>query len=372
MTIAYVFLVRLVFYDFKLLRFNLFWKFAVFGLWIGAVLTEVIMLGQFAPYSKDAFVQAYVVQMAPDYGGLVKDVYVKANTPVEKGDPLFQMDPERWQYKVDQHVAQLAAADTSVAELAQQLKQADARVEQIAANLEVERVIFRQIEDAAAQSAASLLRVESVRQQVLSLEAELRGAEAAQKSAKIALDSNVDDQPTAVAQVLAELELARYNLKYTTIRAPSNGYVSNLQLHPGSFVRLKSPVMTFISSDEHWIVAKTLQQGIQRIAPGDSAELAFDMYPGKVFAGVVESVVWASGNAQGQPTGRLPNEQDIQPTKEFFVRLRLTQQNPQYPLRFGASAMVAIYSRSCPAFIKLMRQIEIQSESYLNYLFNPF
>ena len=76
LTIAYFFLVRLIFFDHKLLAFNLFWKFVVFGLWIGAILTEVILLGQFAPYSKEAFVQTYVVQMAPEYGGLVKEVYV--------------------------------------------------------------------------------------------------------------------------------------------------------------------------------------------------------------------------------------------------------------------------------------------------------
>jgi multidrug resistance efflux pump len=371
-TIVYFFLVRLIFFDYKLLKLNLFWKFIVFGFWICALLTEIIMLGQFAPHSNEAFVQAYVVQMAPDYGGLVKEVYVQANTPVKKGDPLFQMDPEHWQYKVDRSVAQLAAAGTSVAELAQQLKQADAQVSLFASNLEVQKLIYRQIKEAASQSAASLLRLETVQKQVLSLEAELRGAKAAQQAAQIALDSNVGDQPTAVAEALAELEIARYNLKYTTIRAPSNGYVSNMQLHPGGFTRLKKPVMTFISTDEYWIVAKTLQQGIKRIAPGDSAELAFDMYPGKVFGGVVESIVWASGNAQGEPTGRLPTEQEIQPAREFFVRLRLVEEDPRYPLRFGASGIVVIYTRTCPGFLKILRQIEIQSESYLNYLFNPF
>jgi multidrug resistance efflux pump len=371
-TIAYFFLVRLIFFDYKLLKLNLFWKFIVFGFWICALLTEIIMLGQFAPHSNEAFVQAYVVQMAPDYGGLVKEVYVQANTPVKKGDPLFQMDPEHWQYKVDRSVAQLAAAGTSVAELAQQLKQADAQVSLFASNLEVQKLIYRQIKEAASQSAASLLRLETVQKQVLSLEAELRGAKAAQQAAQIALDSSVGDQPTAVAEALAELGIARYNLEYTTIRAPSNGYVSNMQLHPGGFTRLKKPVMTFISTDEYWIVAKTLQQGIKRIAPGDSAELAFDMYPGKVFGGVVESIVWASGNAQGEPTGRLPTEQEIQPAREFFVRLRLIEEDSRYPLRFGASGIVVIYTRTCPGFLKILRQIEIQSESYLNYLFNPF
>jgi multidrug resistance efflux pump len=100
--------------------------------------------------------------------------------------------------------------------------------------------------------------------------------------------------------------------------------------------------------------------------------VAFEMYPGKVFDAEVQSVVWATGNAQGVPSGVLPQEQQIQPAREFVVRLRLTEEDPNYPVRFGASAIVAIYTQDCADFLKLLRQIEIQSESFLNYLFNPF
>ena len=371
-TIAYFFLVRLVFFDYKLLRFTLFWKFVVFGIWIGALLTEILALGQFAPYSKSAFVQTYVVQMAPEWGGKVKQVYVKPNVPIKKGDPLFQMDPEEKQYEVDLRAAQLAAADTRVAELAQQLAQAKARVKKVTADLEIERIMYQQVKDAAGGGAASRYRLESVRQAVASLAAELIATEAARDAAQLALDSNIDNKPTAVAEALAELNKARYYLEQTTVRAPTDGYVSNLQLHPGAFVRLKAPLMTFISSEEHWIVAKTLQNGIQRVAPGDKAEVALAMYPGKVFDAEVVSVVWANGNAQGVPSGILPPEQQVHPGMEFFVRLRMTEQDPDYPLRFGARAIVAIYSKDCADFLKLLRQIEIQSESFLNYLFNPF
>ncbi len=371
-SIAYFFLVRLIFFDYKLLRFSLFWKFMVFGIWIGALLTEVLALGQFAPYSKSAFVQTYVVQMAPEWGGKVAEVYAKPNVPIRKGDPLFQMDTEEKQYKVDLYAAQLAAADTQVAELAQQLKQASAQVAQVQADLKIEKVMYQQVRDAASDGAASTYRLESVRQKVASLEAQLLAAEAEREAAQLALDSNVDNKPTAVAEALANLNVARYYLEQTTVRAPTDGYVSNLQLHPGGFVRLKTPVMTFISSEEHWIVAKTLQNGIQRVAPGDAAEVAFAMYPGKVFDAEVVSVVWANGSAQGVPSGVLPQEQQIHPGMEFFVRLRMTEKDPDYPLRFGARAIVAIYSKDCADFLKLLRQIEIQSESFLNYLFNPF
>lgn len=371
-TFAYIFLVRLVFFDYKLLPFNLFWKFVVFGLWVSAVLTEIIFLGQFTPYSKQAFVQSYVVQMAPEYGGLVKEVYISPNVPIKKGDPLFQMDPAPHQFKVDQLQAQLVAADTGVAELAQELVEAKAGVAGITANLVLSRVKLEQISAAVEKSAVSRLRLEQIEQQVLSLEAELVAAKAAQRSVQLALDSDVGDQHTAVAEALAELAKAQYTLDQVIIRAPSDGYVSNLQLYPGAFVRLKAPVMTFVSTEKYWVVAKLLQQGIQRIQPGDTADVAFDMYPGEVFPAVVESVVWASGDAQGIPTGRLPTEGEIQPAREFLVRLRMTAEDSQYPLRFGASGIVAIYSSSAADVLKVLRQIEIHSESYLNYLYNPF
>jgi len=110
------------------LKFNLFWKFVVFGLWVAAVLTEILSLGQYTPYSKEAFVQSYVVQMAPEYGGRVKEVFIASNTPIKKGDPLFQMDSEPWRNKVNEYEAHLASADTTVQKLGQQMsKQGQAR-----------------------------------------------------------------------------------------------------------------------------------------------------------------------------------------------------------------------------------------------------
>ena len=87
-TLAYYFLVRLIFFHYKLLKFTLLWKFIVIGLWCCAALTEILMLGQYTPYTKTLVVTSYVVQMAPEYGGLVKEVFIKANEPLKKGDPL--------------------------------------------------------------------------------------------------------------------------------------------------------------------------------------------------------------------------------------------------------------------------------------------
>jgi len=371
-TIAYFFLIRLIFFDFKLMRFNLFWKFMVFGLWVGAVLTEILMLGQYTPYSKEAFVQSYVVQMAPEYGGRVKEVYITSNTPIKKGDPLFRMDPEPWQNKVNEYEALLASAGTDVQKLGQRIIEAGADAARTHATLKGAKGKYDMIKKAAEKNAVSKIHLEQIEQRVSALKAQTRADKAAVREAQLAFDSEVGDEHTEIAEVLAKLATAKYRLKNNIIRAPSDGYVSNLQLYPGAFTRLKSPVMTFINNEEYWIAAKMDQRGIQRVREGDHAEIAFDMYPGKVFPAKVVSIIWANGNAQGVPSGLIPTEGSVSGGFDFMVRLHLTEENPDYPVRFGASGLVAVFTKEAPDFLVLLRQIEIHSESYLKYLFNPF
>ncbi len=268
--------------------------------------------------------------------------------------------------------AQLAAADSGVAELAQNLAEAKASVKRINAKIESTRVQYLQFKSAAEKSAVSRLRVEQVEKDIQEFEAELESAQAAVRSAEIALDSEVGDQHTSVAEVLAELNTAKYNLENTAIRAPSDGYVSNLQIYPGSFVRLKQPIMTFINSEDQWLVAIVPQRGVQRLRPGDKAQVAFEMYPGKIFDAEVQNVVWATGNSQGIPGGVLPQMAQVRGSQLYAVRLHIKNTDPDYPLRFGASGLAAMYSSDAADFLLVLRRIELQSESFLNYIYNPF
>jgi multidrug resistance efflux pump len=311
-TLAYFFLVRLVFFDYKLIRFNLFWKFVVFGVYIAAALTEIIMLGQYTPYSKELIVESRVLQIAPEFGGIVKEVQAKPNVPIKKGDPLFEMDPKPWQDKVNSLKAQLAEAEEKY---------------------HVERRLVE--------------RGAGVREKMINLKDE-------------------------VDTLRANLDAAQYNLDHTLIVAPSDGYVVNLQLRAGIFIRLKQPVMTFIDTDAYALIAAIPQKASQWVREGNEVEVALEMYPGKVFPAEVENVIWATGRAQLPTSGVLPTAQQVQPSELFVAKIRYKGDETTHPLRFGASGLAAIYTGQGPAVFKLLRQLEIRSESWLNYLYNPF
>jgi multidrug resistance efflux pump len=311
-TIAYIVLIRLVFFDWKLLKFNAAWGIVFAAIWCGAALTEIVMLGQYTPYTKQMFVSSYVLPIAPEFGGIVTEVYVEANKPIKKGDPLFQMDPVPWQERA--------------AELKPQVDLAQ-----------------RHYKDALALVRADVAR-------------------------EVSLERRRDE----LAQLEAEFEQAQYNLEQTTLRAPEDGYVIDLQLRPGVFIRLKQPVMTFVSTEGLYAVGIIRQRGSQWVSEGDPAEIALEMYPGQVFRAKVVSIIWGSGEVQFLPSGKLPRLEGLRASEEFAVRLELEEPVPDRPLRLGASGIAAIYtSRAADAFI-VLRRLELQSESFLNYLYNPF
>jgi hypothetical protein len=52
--------------------------------------------------------------------------------------------------------------------------------------------------------------------------------------------------------------------------------------------------------------------------------------------------------------------------------MRLVNEDPEYPLRFGATGLAAIDTGKGSDVFKLLRQLELRPESWLNDLYNPF
>ncbi len=312
LTLAYAFLVRLVFFDRRWLPWNLVTGLLVWGLYAAAALTEIVLLGQYTPYSDRVFVERPVVQMATYMGGQVEEVYVKANDSVKKGDPLYKMDPAPTQARLDDATAELAKA--------RQLYEDSKKL--------VEKKVL----------AAEALKVKE------------------------------DDYQAAQAEV----DRFTYQLQQTVAYAPSDGYVINLQLRAGQFARLKAPVLSFVSTEEVWLVMAIRQEGSQYIEPGQEIEFALTMYPGEIFTTTVGGLVQGVGEAQLTLGGQIPNVASIREIGYFGVRGILDEADLGKPMVFGASGLAAINTGVGADIFWLLRRIEIQSESLLNYVYNPF
>jgi len=173
-------------------------------------------------------------------------------------------------------------------------------------------------------------------------------SEAQTRKIERALAARIGGEHALVAETKAQLADALLNLKWTRIRAPANGYVTNVQLREGSYVHIGTPVVTCIDGDRWWVVANYRENSLEYIRPGQRAGLSFNTYPGRIFPGKVATVGWGVYQGQGLPSGNLPVVNEPQNWIRLAQRFPVwvTPEMPAgHPLRIGATASVAIYTR---------------------------
>ena len=111
-----------------------FWVITIVSIIILLILYYVL-LDRYTPYTSDAYIQAYVLQVAPQVDGQVVEVYVGNNEFVNEGDKLFTLDPRPYEYQVQQLRAKLVQTRQNVDELKSDIVAAEQGVKEAEANL---------------------------------------------------------------------------------------------------------------------------------------------------------------------------------------------------------------------------------------------
>jgi multidrug resistance efflux pump len=315
---------------------------------IAALVVYYVLSDRHTPFTTDAYVQAYVIQVAARVEGQVVRVHVRENQAVDKGEVLFEIDPRPFEYRVALLEAKQVDVIQQVAQLESELSAARADDARLAAEEAYARAVYDQ-EKAIYKQKATTDRtyLDAVQKYDAAQAARQRGLAQTAK-AEHALAARIGEEHALVAEVRAQLAEARLDLEWTRIYAPANGYVTNVQLREGSYVHVGTPVLTCIDRDAWWVVANYRENSLENLRPGQRVGLTFNTYPGRVFRGVVESVGWGVDEGQGSPSGNLPAVQEpknwIRLAQRFQVRI--TPELPEgYPLRVGATATVAVYVR---------------------------
>src|SRR4030095_1787215 len=164
-----------------------------------------------------------------------------------------------------------------------------------------------------------------------------------------------------IARAEAQLKDARWRLEQTVYRAPTNGTVVSLALRPGAMaVPLPlTPAMSFVE-DEQWIMAIFKQNEVRKIKPGQEAEIALKMYPGRIIKCKVDSIMWAT--AAGQlPIGTMNMASGVAPIPPNSLAVRLLKDKKDVALFMasGAAGIGAVYPDSGAA-IHILRKILIR------------
>ncbi|WP_114785403.1 HlyD family secretion protein [Vibrio tetraodonis] len=302
--------------------------------------------------------------------GRVIDVPVEANEPLKKGDVLFVIDPTPFEAEVDRLKAKIKEASQSALSLQSDLLEAQAALTQSIADRDKAQREFSRYQRGYDKGAFTEQDLDSRRQAYKASEAAVDVSQARVSQAKIALNSEIGGENTRVAQSLAELRQAEFDLEQTVVKAPTDGFATQLALRPGVMaVPLPlAPVMTFVHTEETLYAAAFRQNSLQRLQPGYEAEFLFRAIPGKVFKGRVVDVLPAIGESQFQARGSLLGTEALRTNGRVFVTLEITDDLSSYHLPMGTAVEVAVYSNQF-THVSIMRKVLIRMKSWQNYLY---
>lgn len=241
------------------------------AIWIGRTLWVHYMD---TPWTRDGRVRADIINVAADVSGTVVAVPVRDNQQVKKGDLLLQIDPEHYEVAV---------------------KQAQALVASRKATWDMRKVNAKRRAD---------------------MDNLVISTESRDDASNIATSAQADYQ-----LALAGLEAAELNLRRTRVLASVDGYVTNLNVHPGDYARIGEAKMAVVDMNSFWVYGFFEETKLPHIRIGDPADM--QLMSGQLLKGHVESIARGIYDRDNPQSRELIA--DVNPT---FNWVRLAQRVP--------------------------------------------
>jgi len=122
-----------------------------------------------------------------------------------------------------------------------------------------------------------------------------RAALAAAQPRLEAIDTEKQEVRAALAQAVADRDLAKPNLGFTELRAPIDGMVGNRSARTGAYATVGAQLISLVPAHGLWVDANFKENQLAQIRPGLAASIEADVLPGQVFHGHVASLAPATG-----------------------------------------------------------------------------
>lgn len=268
----------------------------------------------------DAQLEANISPVIPRIAGYVKEVRVKDNQVVKKGDTLLILDDRDMALRVQQAEAALATAKNNLgaAEATTNASKAiitssQANIGIVDAQIEAAKVnVWRTKQDY--DRYANLIKDHSITQQQFEqAQAAKETAErqlnvlvqqknqAAQQTNTVASQSNATSSQIGVAGAVikqreVEVAEAKLNLSYTVITAQESGLVSKVSVQEGQFLQAGQSVFSIVLSNDIWVVANFKETQFEKMKIGQKVIVHVDAFPDHEFEATLTSFSPATGS----------------------------------------------------------------------------
>ena len=258
-----------------------------------------------APWTRDGRVRSEVTRLATDLSGLVSEVRVQDNQFVKRGELLLTLDRARF---------------------VQALREAEPNRESL------RLVMAQKVRDANRANRLNAALAQASREQAR---------------------ADADIATANVHQAEVQLAQARLNLARTQVRAPTNGYVTNLNLHVGDYLNAGSPVLALVNSDAFYVAGYFEETKLKHIRVGDRVRVMLMGADAPLF-GRVASIANGiqdrelTSSQDGQLANVNPTFQWVRLAQRIPVRIQLDPLPSQVRLVAGQTASVEIIPAASP------------------------
>lgn len=322
-------------------------RFLNIGLFIIVVIALII--GGYAywlhekhyPSTDDAYIQAHVINIAPQVDGNVSQIYIKNQQTVKKGDLLFTIDQQPFVIALRKAEANLTNTKQDIIANKQAVLAAQALLDQRQADLVNAQKNYKRITPLVKKGFYAKSAGDNATQQLAVAQQGVNAAKNQLLEAKAKLGVSGEGLADIEAAKSA-VEQAKLNLSYTHVYAPADGKIAKFKLQPGQTVVAYQSLFSLVETSTWWATANMKETDLNRIKPGQKAIIHVDMYPNTVFHGVVASISPGSGSSFALLPPENASGNWVKVTQRFPVRVNIKHLDPNFPLRIGASCSVSI------------------------------
>ena len=155
------------------------------------------------------------------------------------------------------------------------------------------------------------------------------------------VDISVENHPK-YQSVLAEYDRAVFDLERATVIAPADGFVSNVNLRLGEYVRTGTPVFSMVESQESWIEVNLKETQLTHVEVGQQATLVADAFPDVTYSARIDSISPATGAEFALLPPQNASGNWVKVVQRIPVRMLVEAEADQPRLRAGMTVTVSI------------------------------
>lgn len=277
------------------------------------------------PYTSNARIKAVLIEVVPQVSGYVTVLPIANAQVVEAGDLLVGIDKAPFLLAVESAKAALQSATQAVGASSSGIEVTQASLKQAQVNLDNVKVQSARVFELGQKGLVPQTKVDDARAQLAEAESQVASAKADLDRAQIQLGATGEDNPQIQAAT-AQLGEAQLHLEWTELHAPTRGAIADLTIGVGTFAQAGKSLFTLGSFEDIWVEAYLTENNLGLVKVDQPVEIALDIAPGRLFAGVVSSIT-PDASAGVSSSGGLARAQDEQAwmrnAQRFPVRIKM-------------------------------------------------